>query len=194
MPSPSLPSSIQKKLERLYGLEAPPVDDFVRAANDGREVLTVRQRRGVVDLALYLPREGLGCEGVVSLDVYCQVVEGVSHFLYLVERARRELPATQLELELQAEVDKYCIVREVADVGGERGEGDLRERLFGRVSFSDEKGTERGERYRLANQLAARFVPSLRRQGADATRLCRDRLRRFFGAGQREKLEMVMAA
>ena len=40
----------------------------------------------------------------------CQLIEGVSHFVYVADRARRKLPATQLELELQAEIDKYVLL------------------------------------------------------------------------------------
>jgi hypothetical protein len=45
----------------------------------------------------------------------------------------------------------------------------------------------------MANRLAARFVGtlSLRHRTSDSPR---ERVRRFFDAGQREKIEMVMAA
>ena len=190
---PTLAAKIQSKLAKLYRVEAPAVDGFVRPSESGREVLELRQRRGTLDLALYLPREAMDPEAPVTLDLYCQVAEGVSHFLYLVERARRRLPATQLELELQAEVDKYLLVLQaVVDTPAANG-NDIRERLFGRVRFLHAAGSEQGDRYRMANHLAARFVGTLQTQnhGAGAPR---DRLRRFFDAGQREKIEMVMAA
>lgn len=183
----TLASKIQGKLAKLYRVEAPAVDEFVRESESGREVLELRESKRTLDLALYLPREALVPSAPMTLDLYCQVAEGVSHFLYLVERARRRLQATQLELELQAEVDKYLIVREAMSHVPAATHA-LRERLFGNVRFLHEAGSEQGERYRAANHFAARFVGSLARDGA------RDRLRRFFDAGQREKIEMVMAA
>ena len=45
-----------------------------------------------------------------ELDALCQIIEGVSHFVYVVERARVGREATQLELELQAEVDKWVVL------------------------------------------------------------------------------------
>ena len=39
---------------------------------------------------------------------FCLAVEGVSHFVYVALRAARERPVSPLELELQAEVDKFA--------------------------------------------------------------------------------------
>lgn len=198
--SPSLPARIQDLLSALYGVDAPSVDRFVRA-DDGegaREVLLVRSRRGVVELQLCLPRESLSPQGALSLDVLAQVAEGVSHFLLLAERSRRELPATQLELEIQAEVDKFLLLAGVlADKPAERTRLEaVYTRLFDRVAFVHAPGTERGERYRLANKLAARFLRAvardLIRHGVTAS--LRRSLRRFFDAGQREKIELARAA
>jgi hypothetical protein len=181
----SLASRIQQRLMRLYGVESPPVDPFVRVSTE-RESVLVRRTRSALELRVHLPEQALEANGSISLDLYSQVIEGVSHFVTLVERARRRLPTTQLELELQAEVDKFVL--------WPRGRGvDDREvsvRLFEDVEYSHAPGTTEGDRYRLANRLAAQFVDGLRRRPPQ--RLAR--LRRFFGAGQREKLEMVMSA
>jgi hypothetical protein len=56
-----------------------------------------------------------------------------------------------------------------------------------------EQGTEDGERYRVANQLAARFAEKLEglaSRGGQVWRALRD----FHGAGQREKVEIALAA
>lgn len=189
----TLAARIQRKLATLYRVEAPAVDGFVRESESGREVLELRERRSSLDLALYLPREAMDPDAPVSLDLYCQVAEGVSHFLYLVERARRRLPTTQLELELQAEVDKYLLVLEALTHAPAANRNDVRDRLFGRVRFLHAAGSEQGDRYRMANHLASRFVGTLskRHHTSDSPR---ERVRRFFDAGQREKIEMVMAA
>ncbi len=197
----ALARRIQKRLESLYGLETPDVTPFLRPANDGREVLQIRESGGELEIGLYLPEEAFEARAPSSLDLLCQVAEGVSHFVYLVERSRRRLPTTQLELELQAEVDKFIVL--AGSVVASRPCGSfpphaasaLRERLFGRVHFLHPKGTQPGERYRLANDLAARFV---RRLDGKLDRTADDRamrqLRRFHAGGQREKIEMAMAA
>jgi hypothetical protein len=185
MACPTLASRVQHRLARLYGVESPPVDPFVRVSEE-RECVFVRKTRRSLELRVHLPEAALQGDGSISVDLYCQVVEGVSHFVQLVERARRGLPTTQLELELQAEVDKFVMLPRA------RGFSDreVSARLFDEVTYAHDPGTTEGDRYRLANRLAAQFVSRLRR--GPPHRLAT--LRRFFGAGQREKLEMVMSA
>ncbi|MBK6520763.1 MAG: hypothetical protein IPG04_43220 [Polyangiaceae bacterium] len=191
----SLARSIQERLEALYGLDAPSVDEFVQSSEDGREQVLVHEQGEHLEIAVLLPPEALEATAAVSLDVYCQVAEGVSHFLYLVERARRGLPATQLELELQAEVDKYVVVTGVARRASPAGPERVRERLFQRATFLHPVGSELGDRYRLATRLASRFTSRLAPDRVHAREVESVRtLRRFFDAGQREKLEMVLAA
>jgi hypothetical protein len=200
----SLAARIQARLSRLYGLEAShSVDDFIEASDQGdREVLVIVDRGGEddVELGLRLPRAAM--EGRPSFDQLCQIVEGVSHFLYVVERARRELPATQLELELQAEVDKYVLLAHgpALEAGPPRFEpgraARIRRTLFDRVSYVDPAGTETGDRYRFANDLAAGFAARLEKRFARHGRFeqMRAALRRFYCAGQAEKIELARAA
>ena len=200
----SLPARIQAKLSRLYGIdETPSVDDFIEASDHGdREVLVIVERGGEeeVELSLRLPRAAV--EGRPSFDQLCQIVEGVSHFLYVVERARHELPATQLELELQAEVDKYVLLAHGPALAAGRARFEagraarIRRTLFDRVSYVDPPGTETGDRYRFANDLAAGFAARLEKRFARHGRFeqMRAALRRFYCAGQAEKIELARAA
>ncbi len=199
----TLPSRIQARLQRTYATEeAPPVDAFiVEAEGPARETVRVREGDGELEVEVALPRSALLSQRP-TLDELCQVVEGVSHFLYLAERARRELPTTQLELEIQAEVDKY-VVLVLGDVlhGGKAGldaarSRSMRARLFERVVFFHAEGTEHGDRYRVANDVAARVACGLERGlvRAGRTDAVRDFLRRFYAAGQREKMELARAA
>jgi hypothetical protein len=182
---------IQAQLERYYGLErAPNVTRFVREGQQGsRETVLVRETGDELQIALVLPPESNGIpDGGALSDPWLQVAEGVSHFIYLVERARVNLPVTQLELELQAEVDKFVLSLEFSTESAQR----LLERMFDSPHFLDEEGTEAGERYRLAHQLAARFV-SRAIVSRDSGR-ARDRLRAFYRAGQTEKIRLASAA
>ena len=186
-----LPSRVQKQLTAIYGLdEAPDVAPFVRPVQGAaREVLFVREAEGALELILHLPRRALGKRR--SLDGLCQVVEGVSHFLYLAHRARRELPTTELELELQAEVDKFVLL--AISVPDRATRASLFAKLFEEVSFAHPKGTEQGDRYRLANHLAAKMARKLARD-ADSPGRQGELLRRFYHAGQTEKIELARAA
>lgn len=41
---------------------------------------------------------------------FCSAIEGVSHFLFVDHRAKLDLPLSAIELELQAEVDKFVTI------------------------------------------------------------------------------------
>ena len=182
---------IQRELEAFYGLErAPNVTRFVRDGDEGsREVVLVRETESELEMALVLPPESkrISLGGALD-DVWLQVAEGVSHFIYLAERARVSLPVTKLELELQAEVDKFVLSLGFSTDTAER----LLERLFDGPRFLDEAGTEEGERYRLAHHLAARFVSRV--FAANDRDRARNRLRSFYRAGQAEKIRLASAA
>lgn len=187
---------IQERLERFYALEVGlDVVDFVQEQEDEsrREALLVRQGADSVELALLLPKRLLEPNGVpTDADSLMQALEGVSHFVYLSERVRTGLPTTKLELELQAEVDKFVLLALEGTPRDARACDAICEKLFERVSFLHSPESEDGERYRLANALAARFVRRLN-PGAGPTEL-RERLRRFYRAGQAEKIHLARAA
>jgi hypothetical protein len=187
---------VQQKLERMYALEgAPDVVEFVRTGTrDGRETLVLRQTNDDLEIALVLPAVNDPADLAghhEPTDVWLQLVEGVSHFVYVAERARTELPATKLELELQAEVDKFVLLA----FDGEPLTRDrlraLHRKLYEAVRYLHPAETEAGERYRLANDLAARFVTQLGHHDHESrARL----LRRFYRAGQTEKIRLARAA
>ncbi len=213
-------ATIQRELERLNDVEAPPVSDFLLSVEQAhalypgavtrKETLLVGERDGELDIGLYLDDDVL-----TALDeedwlgdafpAFCLAAEGVSHFLYLVFRARHGDKLTQLELELQAEVDKFALPLLASTFPGRPhpisgfGVGliqervamsrSLRRRLFDEVEFLDAKTTEEGVRYRDANRFAARYSANLEtcleREGF--TGLVRE-LRRFFRAGSGGKV------
>ena len=191
----ALASRIQRGLETLYRLDrAADVDAFVTPAEgDERETLFVRQCEDGLEMLLRLPRlaertvdvaEGTG------LDPLCQIIEGVSHFVYLADRASQERETTQLEMEVQAEVDKYVILASSLRDFDARTSERLRERLYESVAFAHAHDTEEGERYRMANVCAARFTHRLETQYVRRARYreLQGELRRFFHLGQGDKL------
>ncbi|MGH7293652.1 MAG: hypothetical protein ACRELB_01905 [Polyangiaceae bacterium] len=192
----ALAATVQEALERLYRLDrVADVGDFVNGADEGeREALLVREAHdGAIEVSLLLPP----LEADAGLDSLCQIIEGVSHFVYVVERARVGREATQLELELQAEVDKWVVLaasmRERFDEGRSAA---LRARLYEHVVYDHGAATETGERYRVANDVAHRFVRRLERRYLGTARIheMRAELRNFYHVGQEEKLRLGRAA
>ena len=187
---------IQRRLEQIYQLEPTPcILPFVRVeADERREQLIVRQSVEELELLVLLPEASLQAlsanDPSLAMDAYLGAVEGISHFIHLAERARTLLPTTLLELELQAEVDKFTVL---ADGGVQPADlAVLHRRLYEDVRYLHAEGTEQGERYRLANDLAAKLWSSLLAHGqSDWTQLV---LRRFYRASQAEKIRMVSAA
>ncbi|HYQ15335.1 MAG TPA: hypothetical protein VEQ58_06255 [Polyangiaceae bacterium] len=160
---------------------------FVRVApgDDDRESLLLRESEGELEMALVVPRTAAN-----DHDAWLQLAEGVSHFVYVANRARQELPSTQLELELQAEVDKFVLLVLEQLPFDHDSALKAHSRLYERVRFLHEPGTELGERYRTANDLAARFS---RRLMTFAPAASHATLRRFYRAGQAEKIRLIAA-
>jgi hypothetical protein len=186
---------VQRDIEHFYRLEqAPSIEAFLRTMEESqREAVLIRDASdGAVEIEVRTPV----LSAAPDLDSMCQVIEGVSHFVYVADRARRELPTTQLELELQAEIDKYVLLA----LGGDRYDAPaarvVHERLYERVRFCHAEGTEAGDRYRMANDLAARMVRRLEVFYAEKGRFAelREALSRFYRMGQADKLQFARAA
>jgi hypothetical protein len=189
----ALASRIQRGLENLYRLDrAADVDAFVTHASEGeREALLVRETDDGLELCLRLPRLDDDADADnEKLDSICQIIEGVSHFVYIAHRASHDRGTTQLELELQAEVDKYVVLAASLETFDESTSRHLRARLYERVAFVHAPGTLERERYQIANDRARRFTGRLERDYVARSRYTelRAELRRFFHLSQGDKL------
>jgi hypothetical protein len=192
----ALAKRVQSALERLYQLErAADVCSFMSRAEDGeREALLVRDQDGHLELALRIPELGVtrafDLDDAASLDALCQIIEGVSHFVYLTDRAEAQRETTQLELEVQAEVDKYVVLTaSIGELTTSRS-ARVRERLFEQVNYVHDAHTDLGSRYRAANECARRFTKRLEREFVARCRFgeMQHELRRFYRMGQADKL------
>jgi hypothetical protein len=184
---------------RFYALDAvPEIDAFVTTGSEGtRERLLVRQIEGELELALELPGHTLAPDGPGSLDGLCQVLEGVSHFLLVAHRAVRDRTTSQLELELQAEVDKFVFLALDGDEPATpRRRRQLMERLYHDVNYSAPEQTEEGDRYRTANRLALRFLRRLEERYLARARTAelQEALQTFYRLGPHDKVAYVAAA
>lgn len=174
-------SAIQAHLEAIYSIdcdaraEAFVVDGEVARALGGRgerEELLVCDQGDALELALYLDPQLVArlsaFEGPLAallageLDGYCQVAEGVSHFVYLSRAANQGRTVSLLELEAQAEVDKFaiCLLHRWGD-GVRAWARELFERLFQQVSYRPQLSPAERWRYEEANRLSRNYCSRL---------------------------------
>jgi hypothetical protein len=202
-------SAIQHHLECIYAIdpgcraEQFLVTDPAAAAAGGaapEEELRVRAGADELELALYLsaglldrlrdddPLTRLHDGNLADL---CLVIEGVSHFLGVAWHAVHETPVTCLELELQAEVDKYLLALLIAARQGHgRAPRGLHGRLFRQVRYAAGLDHATRQRYHRANRYAAAYCAWLERRHlrcGDPRALVRE-LRRFYRLRQQAKL------
>jgi hypothetical protein len=212
---------MQSLLKRLYDVDLQyDVHDFlvtdrrdlwgITADNDARaleEVLLVAETAEGVGLSLYLDpgllkrlesADPLGALTEHNIADYCTALEGVSHFVYAAWRLDRDAPVSLLELETQAEVDKYAAtVFLVAHQQGGHYPAQVHARLFDRVSFDVRLVPEQYDRYRTAHRCAAHYCRRLerrfvRRGEARIEALVRE-LRKFYRLGSAAKLRYALA-
>ncbi|HEX6837248.1 MAG TPA: hypothetical protein VF334_11780, partial [Polyangia bacterium] len=126
---------------------APREQLLIRRDEEGLQLGLFVDERTLENLAMRDPRRRLDAQ---NLQDFLLAVEGVSHFVYLVHRARQERPVSAVELELQAEVDKYLVSLLVS--WNQMGEppSDLRERLFTNIRFAGDLSRDERDRYELA--------------------------------------------
>ena len=92
-----------------------------------------------------------------NAQAFLYAIEGVSHFVYAVWCAQRERAVSALELELQAEVDKWvtCLL---VDDQAPAASAAWRRRLYGDCAYEPDLDADERDRYRAANDNAARYA------------------------------------
>ena len=130
-----------------------------------------------------------------NIGDYWTALEGVSHFLYLAWNAGHDRPVSLLELELQAEIDKYVaswwLLRQQDPA---RFPAELHSLLFARTRVDAVLADGRVELYRRANEYASRFCRRLSRQLAGAARARGEalvELRRFYRLSRERKVRHI---
>lgn len=205
---------VQRGLETLYRVDTGvAVDDFMideptrksfAPARKPREQLLVCEEQGEMSVALFIdprvianlaehdPGRRLGDH---NLGDFLLAIEGVSHFIYAIWCARAERPVTQMELELQAEVDKYvtCLLTTEAAAGQSEA---LRRRLFVDTEYEPDLDHDEHDRYRAANDNAHRYAAWLETTFVATRRIPEmlAELRRFYRDGLAAKLARIARA
>jgi len=215
-------ASLQGALTEIYDLPATPdVREFLMT--DRAELLGLRGMAGgsearASDEQLILAEEGDTLSMALFIDAavlerlerrdpfagltqdnladYLTAAEGVSHFVYVAWNTGFDKPVTLLELELQAEVDKYVLCSWLLrEQGDGRFPRELHRALFERARVDPVAAAGRARLYQTASNYAGRFcrrvAALLERRRNGVTRDLMAELRRFYRWGNTRKLRHI---
>jgi hypothetical protein len=210
---------LQRLLETIY--DAPcghDVRDFLvteraqlprerQGSGPQEELVLIERRRRESYLALYIDQAVLARlaqqDPLRQLDSsniadFWTALEGVSHFSYLMWHAGHDRGVSQLELELQAEVDKYIVAWWLlrAQHPG-HAPRELHRLLFERARINPQLTPAHQHLYATASRHAARFCSRLQASLLSNRPLHRGRaiaaLRRFYRMGSTRKVRLIEA-
>ena len=210
-------SQLQQGLQGIYELDiSHDVHDYLitssemaacldrgQSCRETREKLLVHEDEQGLNLSLYLDKDivkrftdhaFLDQMDHSGIQDYCLALEGISHFVYLVWNATYDRSVTMMEMELQAEIDKFVMLTDFLErQSAVLAPGQLRHLLFLSASYHDDLNEQERKRYRMANhyaqkycqRLESRFLPSGRKD------LWLNELRRFYRLNRKGKLDYI---
>jgi hypothetical protein len=205
----------QEQLQSIYEIDVDhSVHDFLisdskladslSTSNNTRnndERLLIAEYEDGLDLSLYISAdvlEHLKVSHPVNLikqgkySEFCLMLEGVSHFLYVVWNAGHQRQVTLLEMELQAEIDKFILLQSLIDAESINN-SDLRVWLFENHTYDDALSPNELERYEQANYYAGKYCMSLLQNYklSDLNKRLLNDLRRLYRMSQQEKMRYI---
>lgn len=203
-------------LSDIYGVDTPyDIYDFLitdselaqqlEGDNEIRDIdekLLIREEDQSAEVSLFIrgellarlqaddPRDGLHGD---NLSDFWTVLEGISHFLYYVWNAQREKPITLMEMELQAEVDKFMTTARLLEIQGVALPERLHRWLFELPRFHTNLTEQELDRYQHANRYAGKYCVRLARQLAAnvAEEEIATELRHFYRLSQPGKIKHI---
>ena len=129
-----------------------------------------------------------------NLADFWTVLEGLSHFVYLSWNAVRDRSVSMLELELQAEVDKYvCTSLLLRRQQRAAQPGQIHDCLFNKTRLDSALNDDERARYRNANRYADKYCKRLLTRFLRRGRLrpLMRELRTFYRLPQQAKLRSI---
>ncbi len=209
-------ATLQDGLETIYRIDdSLPVssfrvtDEMRRALGMGfleghREALVVREDEDCTHLSLYISDTVLRDAKKFSqaarslspclshLDAFCAALEGISHFVYFTFCGQKQdRPVSHMELELQAEIDKFLLLRVILELPSDV----LLPRLYEGFELRASVDAEQRQRYVMANRAGRRYARWLSQEfqrGRGARAL--DDARRLYRSPLERKLERIARA
>ncbi len=208
---------MQNELQAIYELEMDhSVHDFLITNGDiarsldskftdnkVKERLLICQDGDNLDVSLYLEKtilhhlqqdDPVNNLHAGNINDFCLILEGVSHLVYLLWNAGFDRCVTQLEMELQAEIDKFFIILFLLDSQNRICAPELLQKvLFDSVSYHEHLEQKELQRYRDANFYAAKYCRRLQENinGRKMNAELLKELRRFYRMPQQEKLRHI---
>ena len=198
-------NAVSTELDVCDYVVPPEIKDSISGALDSvPEQLFIAEIDDSMELALYIdPKiiEALQYDHPQSrlhngnLENFCIALEGVSHFIKVVWSAQCGREVSALELEIQAEVDKFIGAWGLLEQQGmprEHAARALNRLLFERYDVRDEVPAAEAERYYIASKVARRFCEQLvQRYPRDVShhRVLRD-ARNFYRSGLQSMMRM----
>jgi hypothetical protein len=209
--------NLQTWLTDFYALElAYDVQDFLitdrtlaraldRGGRENDEKLLIAEENGEAAISLYLEQDLVDRlvrnDPTARLDErnladFWTALEGLSHFTYYVHCASHDRAVTLLEMELQAEVDKFVATAALLRAQGVQPPRRLHEWLFTQTRFAEELSLVEQERYARANHYAAKYCRKLwpRLASGSGFDSARAELRRFYRLARNAKIDHIEAA
>ncbi len=207
---------VQNQLEIMYGIGlAERAEDYLIDKKEAlkflktstkipKELFLVRQPEDdKVEIALFLDHKLIknldNNNPFVSLNEknlsdFCILIEGVSHFVYFLWKAYHKHHITQLEMELQAEIDKFLMLSFYLRAGQDPLQGSqLFEALFEDFKLFENLDPENKERYETASSLAMRYCHKLQSKLRDInqTEKILSEIREFYNFTQEQKIQFI---
>ncbi len=208
-------ANLLSQLDRIYDLELQVEIEQFLISRETCQILSGERTVGgavivhqgeedeEIELGVYIGEETLARLDVLDLSnglasdhfaALCTAIEEVSHFAYLMWNANRDKSVTQLELELQAEVDKFVTsALLMARENGGRIPTKLLDRLFDDFDLRDGLDHTRRERYLTASSFARSYCSFLMRRFLSRSRVADllTELRHFYRLTQRGKIGRI---
>lgn len=206
---------IQSQLESLYGIKiGEQANEYLIGHDELSALLPMNQKtvipkelflvnpepeQDTIEVALFLDPELRNnlkkhnpmhkiCQNNIS--DFCTLIEGVSHFVYYVHKASLEFEITELEMELQAEIDKFLLIALLTQCDHKE---QILELLFEDYYLQEELSSIQIERYQTANSLARKYCFELsKRLKQNNLPALFQEIRRFYPLTQEQKIRHIL--
>lgn len=131
----------------------------------GREALLLKETGDSLEMALFIAPEIVTTlefgKCLDHADELSCATEGISHLFYVADRAAHDRKVSQLEIELQGEVDKFLFLHLLASEELKAVPPKYFIQQFENFSLDKNLNPEERERYGLASHFAAKYCSHL---------------------------------
>jgi hypothetical protein len=189
---------LQKKIEKIYRLHSCPEalqymispKQFRKLSkfSDNPQVIYVDEGQDAT-MGIYLGpslfRQIKKKSKIFSFQDFCVMAEEISHFIYLIWSKSNEKKINLLDLEVQAEIDKFILASEFFG-----SKEEIFEKMFEKFNMRKNLQPEEEERYFTANRLGKKFAIEMLRKKLSISRRM-NWLRLFYRQTITNRISMI---